>query len=221
MAPIITLTADPTFSDRLLPVVIGAVIALAGAAAVQLWLVPRVETRTRREQRWEDDVLALGQLLTFDHPRIVGELRAELHWLALLAEPPDGADPASEQWAQIKAEHKQSASSARHNFDALRTRVEWLIDRVVSIAPKAEPLAHLATQRRTYFLRHIEFEELEWRPDIPNQPPLTDDHIEATADAMTAIAGEILKSVKELASGAPPRARSWSELATGAVSRAP
>jgi hypothetical protein len=38
--------------------------------AIQLWIVPRVERRKRREERWERDVLALGELLTAEVPAL-------------------------------------------------------------------------------------------------------------------------------------------------------
>jgi len=187
------------------PVVIGTVIALLGAVFVQLWLVPRVDTRKRREQRWEEDVLALGQLLTFDQPRIVGELRSELHLVVLFVVPPEDVDTTTERWAALKAEHREKMRAAREEFDSLRTRVDWLADRVTSLAPHAKPLRHLASQSRTYYLRHIEVGMLEWRPDLEDNPPLTDDEINTAADALSEITREIVKDLKGLATATPPR----------------
>lgn len=194
-----------TFGDRVVPVVIGAVIALVGAVFVQLWLVPRVDTRKRREQRWEEDVLALGQLLTLDQPRIVGDLRSELHWLVLLVHPPDDVDTTTERWAALKAEHRERLRAARGEFDSLATRVDWLADRVTSLAPHAKPLQHLASQSRGYYLRHLEVGMLEWRPNLNDRPPLTDDEINTAAAALSNITREIVTDLKGLATAPPPR----------------
>lgn len=205
----VPLAADQslTFGDRVVPVVIGAVIALVGTVLVQLWLVPLVDTRKRREQRWEEDVLALGQLLTLDQPRIVGELRSELYWLALLVDPPDDLDTTTKHWAALEAEHKDMLRAVRREFDSLATRIDWLAGRVIALAPRAKPLDHLASQSRKYRLSHIKFGMLEWRqPHLDHRsPPLTDDEIDTAAKALSEITREIVKDLQDLATASPPR----------------
>ena len=53
----------------LVPYLAGAATALAVQAAIQLYVVPRVETRKRREDRFERNVLELGELLTSEVSR--------------------------------------------------------------------------------------------------------------------------------------------------------
>lgn len=50
--------------DTLVPYLIGAATALAAQMVIQLYVVPRVETRKRRVDRWERYVLELGEVLT-------------------------------------------------------------------------------------------------------------------------------------------------------------
>ena len=59
-----------SLGDRLLLIVLGALFAFVFSMAIQLWIVPRVERRKRREERWERDVLALGELLTAEVPAL-------------------------------------------------------------------------------------------------------------------------------------------------------
>lgn len=195
-----------TLADRVVPVVLGALIALVGAVIVQLWLVPRVDTRRRREHRWEEDVLALGQLLTLDHPRVVNELCSELHWLVLLVlEPPEDVDTASEKWATLKAEHRELLRAARSEYDALCTRVDWLTDRIVSLAPRSAVLGRFSALERQHMLARSEVSMLEWRPNLPNEPPLTEDEINEAADKVRTAARDMVTAVKGLATNRPPR----------------
>ena len=48
----------------LLTFLVGVATALAVQWVVQFYIVPRVETRKRREDRWERNLLELGDLLT-------------------------------------------------------------------------------------------------------------------------------------------------------------
>jgi hypothetical protein len=50
------------------PLLLTALLTLAVTLWVQLYIVPRVETRKRRDDRLERDLLALGELLTFEQP---------------------------------------------------------------------------------------------------------------------------------------------------------
>ena len=54
----IALASSAGFDWRAL--VVGAVLTLAAQAIIQLVIVPHVDTRGRREARWEEDVLRLG-----------------------------------------------------------------------------------------------------------------------------------------------------------------
>lgn len=184
---------------------IGALIALAGTVFVQLWLVPRVDTRKRREQRWEEDVLALGQLLTFDQPRIVSDLRSELHMLALLLDPPHDVDTTTERWSALGAEHQEKRLRASEEFRSLRTRVDWLVDRVLSLAPHARPLELLGSQWRNYYLRYVQIDMLEWQPAAGDEQHLDAEEIDAVFDALNEVTRQIVQNLKRLATVTPPR----------------
>lgn len=61
---------------ELLYLLIGAGLAMIAQSIIQLRVVPRVEARKRREDRWERDVLALGELLTAELPDRANEAKS-------------------------------------------------------------------------------------------------------------------------------------------------
>ena len=114
---------------------------LLGAATtlfVQVYVVPRVETRKRREDRWERNVLELGDLLTTRLAR-----RAEKTYVAqavfrdmMQLESEPGLD--QRKIAQSKEQQTRDAQQAMTAYsDLLRTRVNLLIGRIEKIAPEA------------------------------------------------------------------------------------
>lgn len=123
--------------DQLLPVVVGALIALAGSLAVQLFLVPRAEARRRFDERWEQAVLDLGQSLVFDES--AGRLRNALKSVYEAVQPPEAATLSREQMAaRLTAKQFDDLSEALQPFTEQFTRFRWLADRVMFF-PSAEP----------------------------------------------------------------------------------
>lgn len=60
--------------SSLAAVVVGGAIALAGTVVVQLWIVPRVERKNRAGERWEANLLALAELLSYELGEVVRDL---------------------------------------------------------------------------------------------------------------------------------------------------
>lgn len=188
-----------TFSDRVVPVVIGALIALAGTVLVQLWLVPRVDSRKRRTQRWEDDVLALGQLLAFDHAEAASDMRLRmLAAFVWLADRPDDADP--QRWEAIVRQDRERLSEASEVFQRLPGRVRWLADRVTSVAPHSAVLGNLAHLSRRYEIEHSRVGFLSIGSTAP-----TEAEIQAACDALAKVAGDMQTRLRGLATGRLPR----------------
>lgn len=125
---------EPSYlGERVAPVVIGALIALAGSYVLQVIVVPWVDAKKRRAQRWEDDVHAMGEFLTFDLPRAVAALHRELNSLALVQAKPESAR--SSLITALK-DPQTRASAAAAELSGLRIRLDWLADRVSSLAPE-------------------------------------------------------------------------------------
>jgi hypothetical protein len=131
-------------SSWVIPVVtvlIGATAALAAQWVIQVYLVPRVETRKRREDRWERNVLELGDLLTTQlaeraNDAHVGQgLFRDLRQLE--------TDPKLDQRkiAQSREDQAREAQQATRAFeDLLSTRIKWLTGRIEKINPKAREI---------------------------------------------------------------------------------
>lgn len=187
------------------PVLIGAVIALVGTVVVQLLIVPRVDVRKRREQRWEEDLLALGRLLTFDQHTIVEELHSELTAHVLMMAPPKEVDTTTARFLSFKQEHEEKLRSAREAFDNLHARVDWLVDRVVSLAPRAKALEDLVVQQRRYYLRHVELDMMAYKPITKCDPVPTANDVFEVADSLAKTTKEMAETVKKIAAGGPPR----------------
>ena len=56
-------------------VLLGGLITLAVTALVQIVIIPWVQARTRRRERWEKDVIELQTQLSFDLPGALGEAK--------------------------------------------------------------------------------------------------------------------------------------------------
>jgi len=68
----------------LLPYLLGAASAFAVQFLIEIYVVPRVDTRKRREERWEKDVLDLGELLSTSVQEVAGKAHTA-QWMVQLA----------------------------------------------------------------------------------------------------------------------------------------
>lgn len=93
--------------------------------------------------------------------------------------------------------------------------MDWLADRIVSLAPHSAALARLESQSRGYFVSHTQVDLLTWRSDVGNEPPLTVDEVDEACDALAKVSREMVDHLKRLAQGRVPRnsllrrVRSW------------
>ncbi len=145
------ISPSPSWLTLLVTFLIGAATALAVQIVVQLYLVPKVETRKRREDRWERDVRELGELLTASLTRHA----AEAHAAQLVFR--DVRDDQTDQYdSAVVARQARDAEQATFAYGSLiSTRVDWLIGQVVSINPKAQEIARLKRLARDYQERAI------------------------------------------------------------------
>jgi hypothetical protein len=168
----------PAVGPELLYLLIGAGLAMAAQAIIQLRVVPRVEARKRREDRWERDVLALGELLTAELPDRANAAKSAqqlFQFVAATARQHD-MDPNERRAAEERLSWQ--ADEAAERYVALAyTRSSWLAKRVVGIAPQSTEIKrfdtlHLryqvASVRCTrYALQALDFDEekyeQEWR----------------------------------------------------------
>jgi hypothetical protein len=116
--------------------VIGAAIALIGSVIVQALVIPRVNCRTRAIDRWEQDVLLLGSLVSDQLSAASADaFHAWTSWCVLRDRPAD-TFLAGEQIKEIEAEDRRRAESFREawrEYERLvNVRSAWLAKRIAS-----------------------------------------------------------------------------------------
>jgi hypothetical protein len=132
--------------------IVGAVTALL----IQLYIVPRVETRKRREDRWENDVRSLLELLTVRLTSLANEaFAAQVVYREKRDDTTDQYSPA------LVREGARAAREATWGYGGLMgTQVGFLIERVMSIKPKAQEIERLKRlygdyQQQAIFVRPL------------------------------------------------------------------
>jgi hypothetical protein len=121
----------------LLTFLVGAATALVVQLVIQLYVVPKVETRKRREDRWERNVLELGELLT----SLVGDSAQEARLEQSIFRAMSQEDTSGPEYDQAKVARgmAERAMNTRHVtsafIDLVRTRVYWLAERVWAPMP--------------------------------------------------------------------------------------
>jgi hypothetical protein len=188
---------------RFWPVLVTAAITLLATVWVQLYVIPRVETRKRRDDRWERDVLALGELLTFEQPAAASALAHALDWKAVLSNQLDDLHEGA--LATLREKNEQEIRDCQDEYGRMDARVDWLIDQVQSIdrrADRLKPFTRAAMSYRASYIRLIVFSHM----------PVEDD--EFTEEQITAAAGKertavraMVSALKSLLGHPPPTTR--------------
>ncbi len=116
--------------------VIGGLIALVGSVIVQAFVIPRVNRRTRAIDRWEQDVLLLGSLVSDQLSVASAEaFHAWTSWRVLRDRPAD-TFLAGEQIKEMETEDRKRAESFREawrEYERLaNVRSDWLAKRIAS-----------------------------------------------------------------------------------------
>jgi hypothetical protein len=141
--------------QTLLTFVTGAAIALVVQLLVQLWVVPWVETRKRREDRWERNVLDLGELLTTQVKRHADEAYSRQSMFRFLDRDLAGVSGVNQdRVARERDDAGTEAYRATEAFhDLVNTRVEWLVGRIKSFPdPKPQIIIDFENAARRYWL---------------------------------------------------------------------
>jgi hypothetical protein len=117
-------------------VLLGALIALIGSVIVQALVIPRVNRRTRAIDRWEQDVLLLGSLVSDQLSVASAEaFHAWTSWRAVRDRPAD-TFLAGEQIKEMETEDRTRAESFREawrEYERLaNVRSAWLAKRIAS-----------------------------------------------------------------------------------------
>jgi hypothetical protein len=117
-------------------VLLGVLIALIGSVTVQAFVIPRVNRRNLAIDRWEQDVLLLGSLVSDQLSVASAEaFHAWTSWRVVRDRPPD-TFLAGEQIKEMEIEDRERAESFREawrEYERLtNVRSEWLAKRIAS-----------------------------------------------------------------------------------------
>ena len=196
---------DPTAWERLWPLLVTAALSLLVLAVVQLVVIPRLEVRKRREQRWESDVLVLGEFLTFDYQRALDDYVRALRYGAIIAELGQGA---------LRQDHERDAWSRYHEmrraavdpYGRACSRLDWLADRVVALDRLHPRLWRVWTGcvQANYALNDV-----DPRYRVDQQSLATPDEIDAAADEGRKQLKAVVEHLKFLSAHKPPAPPSW------------
>lgn len=188
--------SSSTTRDLLL-LLAGALFALAAQALVQLVIVPRVDARKRREDRWERHVLELGELLTADVPEAAQELEAQGRGRLTLNRAKDLAHVDRQRWETAFAEHQTQMQEASARYSSLAsTRVEWLVRRALSLGADTMPGLEVGWMR---------YQGSQLLADITSHVPDDGDELRQVWKDERDSRDNLLREVEGLAESGPPR----------------
>lgn len=145
------ISSGPSWLTFLLSLLGTFLVGTATALLIQLYIVPKVEKRKRRQDRWERDVRELGELLITRLTSLADDLHAaQLIFREVRDEQGDKYDPA------LVARQARDAEQAMFAYGSLiGTQVDWLIGRILSINPEAQEIVQLKRAAQDYRMRAI------------------------------------------------------------------
>ncbi|MGX7825729.1 hypothetical protein ACTG9Q_11610 [Actinokineospora sp. 24-640] len=121
---------------------LGAGLTFVAQAVLQLLIIPRVETRKRRDDRWEKNVLELGELLTKEVPEAAREAELKqylLHYFNTTARTVEGVN--LERLEQsIPAKQQEAETATRRYEELVGVQARWLAERIAAAAPEARAI---------------------------------------------------------------------------------
>jgi hypothetical protein len=147
----------------LLPYLVGAASTFVVQFLIQVYVVPHVQTRKQRHERWLRDVLDLGELLTTSLQRLATEAWAKQYSFRVLKA--HETDPEFDQ-ATVKQwlwERKLAARQATQELDDLvRFRVNWVADRIMALSGDSDQVVKFICVSFRYRMKNIQLAPSEW-----------------------------------------------------------
>lgn len=202
-------TEPGPMSDKVAPLVVGALMTLLVTLVVQVIVVPWIEARKRQAQRWEEDVRALGELLTFDLPRTVHTASRELHYSVILKKnaPKEGTEPERAQRLEnLRIENQRKLRAVDEELASTNLRLDWLQERVGSLTLHNALMYDFRHQGMLLYVNATMFEVLHWKADDRySDSLLTEDEINEARASLDRSVQLVLKLVKRFGTSTPPR----------------
>jgi len=174
----------------LVPYLVGAATTLIVQIVIQYQVVPRVDTRRRREDRWERNVLELGELLTNQVGGRAHEARLAQSLFRAISQREYGPEFDQDKVARGIAERRQTALDATRAFaELVRMRADWLSDRV--IAPMTAANRGVEFQQAAYWYRLRALAIGGWNPDDDRPDTEFDETWQHEQDTRSALINQV------------------------------
>lgn len=202
------MTSDSTTAwDRLWPVLLAAGLAFAAALLVQLYVVPRVEQRKRREERWERDVRDLGEHVAFSLSETSTAYLNSLFtlWASKRMAGSTGGDGGADDVRAARVLDAEVTNEVREHREAFRNSVQrthWLSDRVIAVNSRAPDMVQLWS-----LSKHVDPSTVEWIDPTArdNLGQLSDAQLNQAVELIRGDIKDLVAYVGQLAASAPPR----------------
>ena len=133
------------YGERVGQLLLGGLITLAGTAIVQIFIIPWVQTRNRRRERWEGDVIELETLLHDELPDAIAAARTSAE--RYLGAKRD-AHPAQAAVVSFAGQLKSAATDDAHELLEIIRSVRTLEKRVRLVNRRAFLWATLQSDLR-------------------------------------------------------------------------
>jgi hypothetical protein len=147
----------------LLPYLIGAASTFVVQFLIQVYVVPRVQTRKQRHERWLKDVLDLGELLTTSVRRSAWEAWEKQLSFRALKNYSTGPEFDQVKVEQGLRELKLAARQATQEFnDLVNFRVNWVADRIMALSGDSEQAVQFISVSYQYRMKVIQFGPSEY-----------------------------------------------------------
>lgn len=188
-------------ANELLYLFVGAGLAVGGQLLVQLRVVPRADQRRRREDRWEKDVLALGELLTAELPdRATAAESAQFVMQAVVGHALT-LDIDGRKLDDIKSTEQEKVDEAIKRYRAAaQTRLSWLAKRIIVFAPDSRELRRFNELQARYHMASV----VSTLARYPERD-FDEERFRLTWDGEAKLRGQLVDAVDELITGSVPR----------------
>ncbi|GAA2611415.1 hypothetical protein GCM10010399_47830 [Dactylosporangium fulvum] len=154
--------------DKILPVLLGGLITLVGTFLVQLYVVPRVQARTRRLERWEKDVIELVALIEEQLPLAVEAYHMASLGPRIARQRRNDPEADHDRLEMLLAEWTGEQREAREALGEKMSRLDVLHRRVRRENADAPYWTLLADQRRHFRIPIMQVDI--WRIDEDANP---------------------------------------------------
>lgn len=184
--------------NTFLTLLMGAACTLLATAFVQLRVVPQVDTRKRREERWEQDVRTLGELLTFELADRAGQMSIAI-WLEVsISSRRD--DLSVSELAELREQQADRINDARQAFARACDQVVWLVDQISGPGRQVPALAALDAAMSEFMMTQVEINRVSSR-----ESQLFFEEAKQATSRVERSARQMQEAVRKLSWRKPPR----------------